>query len=222
LESAELVDYYRRRAAEYEAIFAKPERQQDLRRLEQLLRSSLATKNILEVACGTGWWTERIAPVAARIVATDLAEEPMRIAQAKDYPQDRVVFSISDAYALPETLGRFDAAFAGFWWSHIPRRRIDEFLASLHARLEPGARVLFLDNRFVAGSSTPLSELDADGNSYQLRTLGDGSSVRVLKNFPSEAELRERLSPYAADLAVEWLEYYWLVDYKIGVRPRFL
>jgi len=109
----------------------------------------------------------------------------------------------------------FDAAFAGFWWSHIPHRRIDEFLASLHARLDPGARVIFLDNCYVAGSSTPVSELDADGNTYQLRTLGDGSSVRVLKNFPSEAELRERLAPRAAALAVEWLEYYWLVDYRL-------
>jgi len=30
LESAELIAYYRRRAGEYEAIYAKPERQADL------------------------------------------------------------------------------------------------------------------------------------------------------------------------------------------------
>ena len=215
MESAELVDYYRRRAAEYEAIFAKPERQHDLAFLCNALVSRLKDANLLEIACGTGWWTERIARVAARIVATDLAEEPMRIAQAKSYPPGKVGFRLADAYALPPDLGMFDAAFAGFWWSHIPHRRIDEFLASLHARLDPGARVIFLDNCYVAGSSTPVSELDADGNTYQLRTLGDGSSVRVLKNFPSEAELRERLAPRAAALAVEWLEYYWLVDYRL-------
>ena len=111
----------------------------------------------MEIACGTGWWTERIARVAARIVATDLAEEPMRIAQAKSYPPGKVGFRLADAYALPPDLGMFDAAFAGFWWSHIPHRRIDEFLASLHARLDPGARVIFLDNCYVVGSSTPVS-----------------------------------------------------------------
>ena len=112
MESAELVDYYRRRAAEYEAIFPKPERQHDLLHLEKALLSSFPGKSLLEIACGTGWWTERIARVASRIVATDLAEEPMRIAQAKPYPPNKVLFSIADAYALPDSLGRFDAAFA--------------------------------------------------------------------------------------------------------------
>ena len=51
-----------------------------------------------------------------------------------------------------------------FWWSHVPRQRIGEFLASLHGRLEPGARVVLMDNRFVEGSSTPVSEIDAYGN----------------------------------------------------------
>jgi demethylmenaquinone methyltransferase/2-methoxy-6-polyprenyl-1,4-benzoquinol methylase len=167
---------------------------------------------VLEVACGTGYWTQLIAGVAAQVVATDLAEEPMRIAQSKSY-EKQPLLSFADAYDLPETLGRFDAALAVFWWSHVPRQRIGEFLASLHARLEPGARVVLMDNRFVEGSSTALSEIDAQGNTYQLRRLGDGSQVRVLKNFPSEAELRSHLP---SSLSVEMLEYYWLADYCLA------
>jgi demethylmenaquinone methyltransferase/2-methoxy-6-polyprenyl-1,4-benzoquinol methylase len=98
-----------------------------------------------------------------------------------------------------------------FWWSHIPRERIRDFLASLHERLEPGARVILMDNRFVEGSSTPISEIDAQGNTYQLRRLGDGAGIRVLKNFPTEAELRSHLP---STLKVELLEYYWLADYR--------
>ena len=67
-----------------------------------------------------------------------------------------------------------------------------------------------MDNRFVEGSSTPISEIDAQGNTYQLRRLGDGSQVRVLKNFPTEAELRSHLPP---TLNLKMLEYYWLADY---------
>ena len=215
MESTELVDYYRRRAAEYEAIFSKPERQHDL----DLLRDRLATRfhhsKLLEIACGTGYWTTVIAGVATSVLATDAAEEPMRIAQAKPYPKQNVRFLLADAYALPETLGRFDAAFAGFWWSHVPLQRLEEFLRSLHSRLEPGARVLMLDNRFVEGSSTPVSELDAQGNTYQMRRLGDGSMVRVLKNFPSEAEMHEHLLPHTDSLDLQMLEYYWLVDYRL-------
>ena len=211
MASPELIDYYRRRAAEYEAIYAKPERQTDLAILRQAIPAKLRGARVLEIACGTGYWTQLAAEVAAELVATDLADEPMQIARSKSY-RKRPTFSPADAYALPESLGRFDAALAVFWWSHVPRERIGEFLASLHARLEPGARVVLMDNLFVEGSSTPISEIDAQGNTYQLRHLGDGSQVRVLKNFPSETELRACLPP---TLNVEMLEYYWLADYRV-------
>jgi len=210
LASPELVDYYRRRAAEYEAIYAKPERQTDLAILRQSIPAKLRAARVLEIACGTGYWTQLVAEVATEVVATDLAEEPMQIARSKSYKKPPT-FSFADAYALADSLGRFNAALAVFWWSHIPRQRIGEFLSSLHARLEPGARVVLMDNRFVEGSSTPISEIDAQGNTYQLRRLGDGSQVRVLKNFPDEAELRSHLPPA---LNVEMLEYYWLADYR--------
>ncbi len=214
MASAELVDYYRRRAREYEAIYAKPERQADLAVLRKYLPECLAGRRVLEVACGTGYWTVPVARTAASIVAVDAAEAPMRIAMSKDYGERNVRFELADAYALAPQLGRFDAALAAFWWSHIPLGRIADFLGSLHARLEPGARVLLIDNRYVEGSSTPISERDAEGNSYQRRRLADGSDNRVLKNFPSEAALRAALAQ-AREFSYRALEYYWLVDYTL-------
>ena len=170
----------------------------------------LRERRILEIACGTGYWTTLLAPAAASVVAIDLADEPMEIARHKSYPPGKTVFEKEDAYRLPARLGRFDGAFAGFWWSHIPRQRIAEFLASLHARLEPGARVVMFDNRLVEGSSTPIDRWDDAGNSYQKRRLADGSETEVLKNFPGEAELR-RLLP---GLKLQELEYYWLAEYQ--------
>jgi 2-polyprenyl-3-methyl-5-hydroxy-6-metoxy-1,4-benzoquinol methylase len=216
LESTELVAYYRRRAGEYEAIYAKPERQQDLALLGKIIPDALRGRRVLEIACGTGYWTARIAPVAASVTAVDLAEEPMQIARSKQYPGN-VRFAAADAYALGPELGQFDAAYAGFWWSHVPHERIAEFLASLHARLEPGAPVLLMDNRYVEGSSTPIAETDAAGNTYQRRRLADGSENRVLKNFPSEQALRDQLPRPE----VRMLEYYWLAQYAApGPRLR--
>jgi ubiquinone/menaquinone biosynthesis C-methylase UbiE len=207
-EQTELVEYYRRRAGEYEAFYAKPERQADLLLLKKKIAEILKHARVLEIACGTGYWTTVIASVAESVTATDVAQEPMGIARAKAYPKDNVTFLEADAYALPESLGRFDAAFAGFWWSHVPRQQIARFLASLRARLEPGATVLLLDSLFVEGNSTPISEIDAAGNTYQLRTLSDGSSFRVMKNYPSKAELRSLLP------AVHYraLQYHWLAQ----------
>ena len=211
MASADLVEYYRRRAAEYEAIYDKPERQGDLARLRSRIPEALRGTRVLELACGTGYWTQLIAAVAERVVATDLAEEPVAIARAKPYAR-QPLFVLADAYALPSELGRFDAALAVFWWSHVPRQRIEEFLSSLHARLEPGALVVLMDNLYVEGSSTAICEMDAHGNTYQLRRLADASMVRVLKNFPDADELRARL-PGAA--TVESLEYYWLAHYRV-------
>ena len=212
---SELVGYYRRRAGEYEAIYAKPERQADLAVLRQAVPQRLAGRRVLEIACGTGYWTALVAPLAASMVATDMAEEPMAIAQSKNYPPGRVRFEKADAYALPAALGRFDGALAMFWWSHIPLRQVGRFLASLHARLEPGARVVLFDNLYIDGSSTPIAERDAEGNTYQLRPLADGSENRVLKNFPSEKDLRAALAPHAARFSYRALEYYWLLEYEL-------
>jgi SAM-dependent methyltransferase len=212
LVSPELIDYYRRRAGEYEAIYAKPERQADLASLRRHIPDRLRGRRVLEIACGTGYWTTLIAPGAAGVVATDAAEEPMAIARGKDYPPGRVRFVIADAYALGEELGRFDGALAIFWWSHVPLSRIADFLSSLHARLEPGARVVLMDNLYIDGSSTPIAERDAEGNTYQLRRLSDGSDNRVLKNFPTEQDLRSHL---ASHFSYRALEYYWLAEYEL-------
>ena len=207
---SELISYYRRRAGEYEAFYAKPERQADLLLLKKKIAGILKRARVLEIACGTGYWTTVIASAAESVTATDVAQEPMGIARAKAYPKNNVTFLEADAYALPESLGRFDAAFAGFWWSHVPRQQIARFLASLRARLEPGATVLLLDSLFVEGNSTPISEVDAAGNTYQLRTLSDGSGFRVMKNYPSKEDLRALLP------AVHYraLQYHWLAQYK--------
>jgi demethylmenaquinone methyltransferase/2-methoxy-6-polyprenyl-1,4-benzoquinol methylase len=216
LSSAELLDYYRRRAAEYEAIYAKPERQADLARLRETIPARLRGKRVLEIACGTGYWTERVARVAASVVSTDALDEPMQVARTKSYPPGVVRFEQGDAYRLDAKLGSFDGALAVFWWSHIPLARIGEFLDSLHARLAPGAVVVMMDNTYVDGSSTPIAETDAQGNTYQLRKLKDGSVSRVLKNFPTEAGLRAALGKRAASFSWEALQYYWLAEYRVA------
>ncbi len=215
MKDADLQHYYARRAAEYEAIYHKPERQQDLPRLQEWVCERLHGRRVLEIACGTGYWTAIVAPVAQSILATDTSTEVLDIARSKPYPPGRVAFALADAYALHAVPGDFDAALAAFWWSHIPKGAIGHFLQGLHRRLAAGAVVVLLDNRYVEGSSTPLAEQDADGNTYQIRPLKDGSRHRVLKNFPSAQELRAALAPSVRALEIRELDYYWCAAYEV-------
>ena len=208
-----LADYYARRAAEYERVYAKPERQADLAALRSRIGRMFSGKSVLELACGTGYWTDVIAPGAARLTALDLNEEVLAIARAKDLPADRVEFVRASAYDLPDFGRRHDGLFAGFWWSHVPLEQLDGFLAATVAALAPGALLAFLDNRYVEGSSTALSRRDAHGNVYQLRSLDDGGTYEVLKNFPSESELIQRVSRLGWGAHVDLLEHYWLLTW---------
>jgi demethylmenaquinone methyltransferase/2-methoxy-6-polyprenyl-1,4-benzoquinol methylase len=207
--------YYSKRAAEYEQIYQKPERQHELDWLRRRIPELLANRTVLEVACGTGYWTQFIARKARRVYACDINQSVLEIAAEKPIPKDRVHFFKADAISLEGAPSGCDAAFAGFWWSHVKKSGIEQFASNLAGRLERGARVVVLDNQFAEGSSTPISRRDAEGNSYQMRHLASGEQYEVLKNFPSGAELAEAVRPVASEAHLESLTYYWLLVFTL-------
>ena len=208
-------EYYAARAREYERIYAKPERQADLRKLEEMIPAFFTSRSLLEVACGTGYWTQHIARTARSVLATDLTKETLAVARSKGLPDSKVRFAIADAFKLPAERGPFDGAYAGFWWSHLRHSECRPFLESLRRCLAPGATVVLMDNLFVAGSSTPLSRTDQDGNTWQERKLSGGATHEVLKNFPTEGELRKQVAEFGANARYVALEYYWLLSFEI-------
>lgn len=206
--STQLAEYYRRRAAEYDRIYSKPERQQDLRRLEELLAGWVRGRRVLELACGTGWWTRVLAASAESVTATDANDEVLEIARSREYAKP-VDFRRADAFRPESVSGDFDTIVAAFWISHLPLGGIPPFLDTLDARLPPHGRIVLLDNRFVEGSSTPVSRRDGEGNTYQLRRLDDGEEFEVLKNFLEEPALRRCAETPARSVGYRSLEYFW-------------
>ncbi|MGH7950812.1 MAG: class I SAM-dependent methyltransferase [Limisphaerales bacterium] len=208
-----MVSYYADRAKEYERIYHKPERQADLRQLRDYVERTFAGADVFEVACGTGYWTEVLARSAASVFATDINEEVLTVARSKPIDARKVTFQKADAYALPSLPQKFTGGFSGFWWSHIPKARIRDFLRGFHRAFLPDARVVFVDNAYVEGSSTPISRADEHSDTYQIRRLDDGSAHEVLKNFPAESDLVSAVDGLAADVRVQFLDYYWILSY---------
>jgi SAM-dependent methyltransferase len=211
----QLETYYAKRAGEYERIYDKVERQDELEWLRRRLPRLFEGRRVLEIACGTGYWTQYIARTAAHVTACDINEAVLEIAREKPMPKGRVHFAKADAFAPAGLCRACDAAFAGFWWSHVRKSDLARWLAAMAGALPPGALMGILDNRYVEGSSTPLSRRDAEGNTYQVRQLLSGETHEVLKNFPTAAELANAVRPFAAEAHLEETQYYWLLVLRL-------
>ena len=215
-----LVSYYSQRAKEYEKTYDDPERLTDIGKLKDIFRQLFSGHRVLEIACGTGYWTQVIAESARDITAIDINREVLELAESKDYGDCEVSFMTSDAYSLAEVRDFHSAGFCGFWWSHISKTKMDDFIKIFHSKLDDNALVAILDNKYIEGSSTPIAGRDQDNNTYQIRRLEDGTSHEVLKNFPTPQELEESLAAYCSELHHIDLDYYWVATYRTSRSPE--
>ena len=186
--------YYAERAPEYDDWWYRrgrytrePERERrwllDVAELEEALRIFAPSGDVLELAAGTGIWTRRLVPAAARVVAVDANAETL----ALNTPAAELVVADIFTWQPPQ---QFDVVFFSFWLSHVPEERFDEFWALVGSALRPAGRV------FVIDSGPP--EAAAEGE-LQLRQLADGREFTIVKRYWEPSELAERV----ADLGFE-------------------
>jgi ubiquinone/menaquinone biosynthesis C-methylase UbiE len=222
-DQEDLVDYYSRRASEYEQIYHRldPYMQSELESISQLIMKIFRGHRILEVACGTGYWTQFAARVADSITATDGSLEMLKIAKTKNLPAHKVRFVQADAYRLESISGEFDAGLANFWFSHIPAVRVDEFLTGFHRRLTPDAVVFLADNVYVPGIGGELVTRSGCEDTFKMRKLNDGSRYIVLKNYYDADKLQAIFMEIGHDLKVNVGHCFWWTSYKLPSRKTF-
>jgi ubiquinone/menaquinone biosynthesis C-methylase UbiE len=211
--------YYRERAREYDRFYEIPERQNDLRRLREWLIAHARGRTILEVAAGTGYWTEVAAPAARAITATDIHPELLALAGKRSLGH-HVRLLAADAFALPEFAERFDAGMAHMWWSHVEKQRQQEFLSHFAMRLQPQAVLLMIDQIYVEGLSSPPERQDEWGNEYTIRTVDSGAIYEIIKNYPSPEDLKESLEIVCEDIETVYLRHFWAVAARIRPAAR--
>jgi demethylmenaquinone methyltransferase/2-methoxy-6-polyprenyl-1,4-benzoquinol methylase len=180
-------DYYRRRAREYDAT-AYGDLVAARARIARLVAELQPTGTVLEIACGTGMWTEALAPLAESLTAIDIAPEAVAIARDR-VATGHVTFEVADVFAW-STPARFDVIFFSAWLSHVPRSRFTQFWQLLRGLLADGGRVMFVDEhvderakeKYLPGTDEVVE-----------RRLSDGTAFRIVKNFLEPEELAARL-----------------------------
>jgi len=184
----DLVEYYSQRATEYEDIYQRddPTRQFELEQITGEVRRTFAGRRVLEVACGTGFWTKILIEVASEVVATDASATMLDLARQKSGSHRALRLEQVNAYELGSAaaiVGNFDGALANFWLSHVPRAQLQSFLQQFHARLDSGAVVFMADNMNVPGIGGELVRPDGSADTYKVRQLKDGTVHQIIKNY---------------------------------------
>lgn len=215
-DDATIRNYYSERSREYDLLYEKKERQEDLAEMGEDAIGLLSGKKVLEVASGTGYWTELLALQVESITAVDTSPEMTEVARGRTRSFSNVTFVHHDAYSLETLDGIYEAAFCGYWISHVHRGRIRHFLESMNTRLKKGAVVVLFDNRLVKSSVTPVSRTDSDGNTYQKRKLLDGREFEILKNFLTKEDLMNFTEGLGVNRTYKDYEFYWLFHYNVA------
>ena len=141
--------------------------------------------------------------------------EVLRIARSR-VELGHVHFALGDAYALPVSSRGFDGAFAGFWFSHVPLARVGSSCMDFTRRSCRARRSYFSTTASSTRAALPFTRRDADGNTYQLRRLDDGSTHRVLKNFPSTRELHQAVQGVASEVRHHEWQHFWALEYSLA------
>jgi ubiquinone/menaquinone biosynthesis C-methylase UbiE len=190
--------YYDQRAAEYDQWYRREGRFAERPGAERwhaevaLLRQRVAAfgyGRLLEIAAGTGWWTQHLVR-RAEVVAVDYAPAMLAQVKARLHAQgQRVTCVRADAYTLPFASASFDCCFFGFWLSHVPYARLPTFLGELRRVVRPGGQVMIVD-------SAPSEQDQKPGVEYlHERVLNDGSRHEVLKILHTPQTIAAALAP---------------------------
>jgi 2-polyprenyl-3-methyl-5-hydroxy-6-metoxy-1,4-benzoquinol methylase len=199
----EQIAYYRARAAEYDEWILRTGRydrgvnhriawQAELAAVGESLREQIVGEDVLELACGTGLWTQQLARLNRRVMAVDASPEAIAINRARTH-SDHVHYIVADLFSGIPVSAQFDAVFFGFWLSHVPADRFDAFWAMVRASLRPNGRVFWIDS-LLDPSSTAHDHGPLDHSGVARRRLNDGREFRVVKMFYEPADLEQRLS----------------------------
>jgi demethylmenaquinone methyltransferase/2-methoxy-6-polyprenyl-1,4-benzoquinol methylase len=205
----EQIAYYRARAPEYEQG-AYPVASSLMRRV---IGAVPPGRDVLELACGTGVWTQLLAPRAKTLTAVDAAPEMIELARPRAPDTTFVAADILD-WRPPR---RYEVVFFGFWLSHVPEPAFAAFWALVADCLVDGGRVVFVDEH-VAGAGK--ERWLADG--VVERTLSDGSTHRIVKRYVDPVHLVPQLAAlgWHADMARLGPDWVLGQAVQLGSRPR--
>jgi 2-polyprenyl-3-methyl-5-hydroxy-6-metoxy-1,4-benzoquinol methylase len=98
--------------------------------------------DVLDIGCGVGTWSRRIAELGSRVVGADFSAEMIKMAA----PAPGVEFKVGSAQDLDLPGGKFDLVLSVTVLQHITAEgELERALANIHRMLKDGGRFFLLE-----------------------------------------------------------------------------
>ncbi len=219
------IEYYSARAPEYDRWFYRqgrydrgPAFKRQWESEAQIVREQLLNAprqaQILEMAPGTGIWTEQLIRIGDQVTALDASPEMIAINKAK-LASDKVTYIQTDLFTW-QAQRQYDMVFFGFWLSHVPGEKLSAFLSAVYEALAPGGRLFFVDSQDRELSHTR-TETENLGGELQQRVLSDGRRYEIVKIYYDPAQLTGTLRDSGFEIEVLSTPKFFI--YADGVKP---
>ncbi len=196
------IEYYRARASEYDEWWYSKGRydkgealNQQWEREGQNVRDALykipKQGHILELAPGTGIWTQELLKIGDKITAVDASAEMIAINKAK-VQSNKVDYIQADLFRW-QSEQQYDMIFFGFWLSHVPPEKYKDFLKGVSAMLKPGGQLFIVDslrNKMATAKNQNMLER----SHIHHRILNDGREFQIIKVFYQPDALQSDLA----------------------------
>ncbi|MEE3258398.1 MAG: class I SAM-dependent methyltransferase [Candidatus Latescibacterota bacterium] len=225
------IAYYRARANEYDEWFYRQGRFDhgeefnnkwfaQVAEVARALDAFAPAGDVLELACGTGLWTERLIRHATTLTALDAAPEVLAINKERVKDVSKMGAARSDAapsirYLQTDLFAwepdqRYDVVYFSFWLSHVPPERFTPFWDLVHRCLKPDGRAFFIDSLYEPTTTANNHQLLGKDSTIQDRELNDGRAYRIVKVYHEPESLAAQLADLGWNTAIDRTEDYFI------------
>jgi demethylmenaquinone methyltransferase/2-methoxy-6-polyprenyl-1,4-benzoquinol methylase len=222
----EQIAYYKARAKEYDEWFYRIGRYDrgleinqrwfdEVAALKNVVQQVGTVESILELACGTGIWTQELLKIGKQITALDASQEMIEINRQKLNKALNVEYRQLDLFSWQPDK-QYDLVFFSFWLSHVPPAKVDEFLSKVYNSVLPGGKVLLIDSYFEITSSAKDHPLQDKNEIYQRRKLNDEREFQIFKIYYQPDVLLNKLTQAGFQAEVRLTDTYFI--YAQGVK----
>lgn len=153
------------------------------RRVKMLSRHLRPGMTVLELGCGTGYFTRELARSGADVVAIDVSPELLEIAKA-NHSAPNVRYEIQNAYALSYPDAVFDSVVGSSVLHHL---EIQEALREVYRVLKPGGTVYFTEPNMLNPQIAIQKNVP-----WVKRILGDSPDETAFFRWPLRRLLEQR------------------------------